>query len=93
MLKLATSKPQDIIIIIVHESSDISQSFYPRQKEGRKEGKVFFNDALNTLYLWLYGVGHTVKDYSDSEQGNLLLSLLELLFPISNKKSFICTIP
>ena len=21
-----------------------------------KEGNVFFNDALNTFYLWLYGV-------------------------------------
>ena len=24
----------------------------------RKEGKVLFNDALNTFYLWLYGVRH-----------------------------------
>ena len=22
----------------------------------RKEGNVLFNDALNTFYLWLYGV-------------------------------------
>ena len=26
-----------------------------------------FNDALNTFYLRLYGVGHMVKDHSDSE--------------------------
>ena len=26
-------------------------------KCGRKEGNVLFNDALNTLYLRLYGVG------------------------------------
>ena len=29
-------------------------------KEGRKEN-VLFNDALNTFYLQLYGVGHMVK--------------------------------
>ena len=23
-----------------------------------KEGNVRFNDTLNTLYIWLYGVGH-----------------------------------
>ena len=28
---------------------------------GRKEGNVLFNDALNTFYLRLYGVGHMVK--------------------------------
>ena len=39
-------------------------------KEGRKEN-VLFNDALNTFYLRLYGI---VKDHSDSERGNLLLS-------------------
>ena len=33
-----------------------------------KEGNVLFNDALNTFYLRLYGVGHMVKDYSDSER-------------------------
>ena len=31
-----------------------------------------FNDALNTFYLELYGVGHMVKDHSDSERGNPL---------------------
>ena len=32
----------------------------------------FFNDALNTFYLPLYGVRHMVKDHSDSEKGNPL---------------------
>ena len=32
-----------------------------------EEGHVLFNDALNTFYLRLYGVGHMVKDHSDSE--------------------------
>ena len=33
-------------------------------QEGRK---CLFNDALNTFYLRLYGVGHMVNDNSDSE--------------------------
>ena len=36
------------------------------------EGNVLFNDALNTFYLRLYGVGHMVKEHSDSERGNPL---------------------
>ena len=34
----------------------------------REEGNVLFNDALNTFYLRLYGIGHMVKDHSDSER-------------------------
>ena len=60
--------------------------------QGRKEGNDLFNDTLNTFYLWLYGIGHMVKDHSDRERGNLLPSH-ELLFLISSKGSFICTIP
>ena len=56
------------------------------------EGTVLFNDALNTFYLRLYGVTHMVKHHSDSEKGNPL-SPHGLLFPISSKDSFICTIP
>ena len=52
-----------------------------------KEGNVLFYDALNTLYLRLYGITHMMKNHSDSERGNLLL------FPINSKGSFICTIP
>ena len=52
--------------------------------EGRKEGNVLFNDALNTFYLRLYGVGHMVKNHSDSERGNPLPPH-GLLFPISSK--------
>ena len=57
-----------------------------------REGNVLFNDALNTFYLRLYGVRHMVKDHSDSEKGNPLPPH-GLLFPISSKGSFICTIP
>ena len=57
-----------------------------------RKGNVLFNDALNTFYLRLYGVGHMVKDHSDSERVNPLPSH-GLLFPINSKGSFICTIP
>ena len=57
-----------------------------------KEGNVLFNDALNTFYLQLYGVGHMVNHHSDSERGNPLLPY-GLHFLINNKGSFICTIP
>ena len=36
--------------------------------EERREGNVLFFDVLNTFYLRLYGVGHMVKDHSDSER-------------------------
>ena len=45
------------------------------------------------FYLWIYSVGHIVKDHSDSDKGNLLPPLHGLLFPIISKGSFICTIP
>ena len=57
----------------------------------RKEGNVLFNDALNTFYLQFYGIRDMVTDHSDSERGNLLLPH-GLLFLISSKGSFICTI-
>ena len=37
----------------------------------RNKGNDLFNDALNTFYLRLYGVGHMVKDHSDSERGRM----------------------
>ena len=57
-----------------------------------RERNVLFNDALNTLYLRLYGFRHMVKDHSDNEKGNLLLPH-RLLLSINSKGSFICTIP
>ena len=29
----------------------------------KKEGNVLFNNAFNTFYLPLYGIGHMVKDH------------------------------
>ena len=46
-----------------------------------RKGNALFNDALNTFYLRLYGVGYMVKDHSDSETGNPLPPH-RLLFPI-----------
>ena len=58
-----------------------------------KIGNVIFKDTLNTFYLQLYGVSHMVKDHSDSERGNPLLTIHEQIFLINSKSSFICTIP
>ena len=71
----------------------LSDKSYLRQirREGRK-GNILFNDALNTFNLRLYGVGHVIKDHSDSERGNPLPPH-GLLFSINSKGSFICIIP
>ena len=50
-------------------SSVLQQVLWPPKIS--KEGKVLFNDALNTFYIRLYGVTHIVKDHSDSEWGNM----------------------
>ena len=55
-------------------------------------GNVLFSDTLNTFYLRLYGVGHMVKDHSDSDRGNPLPPHA-LLFPINSNGYFICTVP
>ena len=70
---------------------DSEMAYYGNIAIGRKE-MFLFNDAVNTFYLRLYGVGHMVKDHSDSERGNLLPPH-GLLFSIDSKGSFICTIP
>ena len=56
-------------------------------KEERKE--MFYV----TFYFRLYGVGNMVNNHSHSESGNLLPPLHGLLFLISIKRYFICTIP
>ena len=72
-------------INILHPGLCVQQINY----QDEERGNVLFNDALNTFYLRLYGVGHMVKHHSDSERGNQLM----LHFPINSKGSFICTIP
>ena len=73
--------------IIIYDTN-IALSIYVT----RKEGNVLFNDAVNTFYLWLYGVRYMLKDHTDSKRGNPLLPH-GLLFLISSKGSFICIIP
>ena len=79
----------------------LSKTFYKnngsqcvkKNKSVRKKEEVFYLTMHSThFYLRLYGVGHMVKDHSDSERGNLLPPH-GLFFPISSKGSFICTIP
>ena len=58
------------------------------RKDGRKEGNVLFKDTLNTFYQQLYGIGHMVKNHSDTERGNPLLTIHWLLFPISRQSNW-----
>ena len=60
-------------------------------RKGRRE-MFYLMTHWTHFILRLYGIGHMVKDHSDSERGNLLLPH-GLLFPISSKGSFTCTIP
>ena len=77
-------------LVLIRSNSYQHWNGSERRKEGRKEGNVLFNDALNTFYIRLYGVGHMVEDHSDSERGNPLPPH-RLLFPISSKGYIICT--
>ena len=45
-----------------------------------KKETLLFNDALNTFYLPLYGIGHMVKDHSNSKRRNSLPPLHEVFF-------------
>ena len=61
-------------------------------------GNVLFNDALNTFYLWLYGVRHMVNDHSDRDRRNLLhphellfqLAAMVLLYALSHRQNSTC---
>ena len=53
---------------------------------------MFYLTTHSTHFLFtLYGVGHMVKDHSDSARGNPLPPH-GLFFPINSKGSFICII-
>ena len=62
---------QAVLLLIVSTVCDVRLE---QIRTGRQEG-IFFN-YLTThsahFILWLYGVGHMVKDHSDSERGNPL---------------------
>ena len=71
-----------------------STHFIYGYKEGRKKEEMFYLTTHSThfMYGYNYGVGHMIKDHSESEIGNLLPPH-GLLFLINSKDSFICTIP
>ena len=82
-----------ILSFVTSESQCLKTSgWYHTLARVVQEGNILFNDALNTFYLWLYGVTHMVTDHSDSERGNPLPPH-GLLFPISSNGSFICIMP
>ena len=56
--------------------------------EGRKEGNVLFNDALNTFHFTF--IWHRTTQIVREETRCLPHGLL---FPINSKGSFICMIP
>ena len=56
----------------------------------RKE--MFYLTMHSTHFIYGFMASDMVKDHSDRERGNPLPSH-GLLFPISSKGSFICTIP
>ena len=58
-----------------------------------RKKEMFYLTTHSTHFIYgYYGVGHMVKDHSDSERGNPLPPH-RLLFPISSKGSFMCIIP
>ena len=62
-------KPISSFLCMRIKMNDDDWSNSTSHTEGRKEGNVLFNDALNTFYLRLYGVRHhMVKDHSDRER-------------------------
>ena len=54
-------------------------------KSHRMEENVLFNDGLNTFHLQLYGIGHMVKDHSDSERGKPQLSTSWFTLPTDRR--------
>ena len=62
-----------------------TQDQWVHQGGGRRKESICFNNAFNTDYLQLYGVGIVVKDHLDSERGNSLPPLHTLLSLISSK--------
>ena len=75
----------------IYRSLSVPCQYRFTEQEGRME-MFYFTTHSTQFILLLYGVGHMVKDHSDSEGGNPLPPH-RLLFPINSKGSFICTIP
>ena len=76
---------------LMMHSTHFIYDYMVKDHSGRN-GYILFNDAIDTLYLRLYGIRHMVKDHLYSERGNPLPPH-RLLFPIISKGSSICIIP
>ena len=54
-----------------------------------KEGNYLFNDTLHTFFIFrLYGVGHMVKDHTDSERGVMEFGMSRGITPKRNMCAF-----
>ena len=51
-------------------------------RRGRKEGNVLFNDALNTFYVRLYGVG-LIEEMRWSQRKRVVLFVKECKFCVN----------
>ena len=64
--------------LTMHSTHYIYSYMAPGQiwKRGRKEGNVLFNDAFNTLYVWLYGSWPDLdkKQWTVVKEGNVLFN-------------------
>ena len=81
------------MLSIVHDETHVMHVHTSDLKnyEGKrgKEGNVSLNDELSKFCLQLYGLGHRVKDISDSDRGNPLPPIHGMFFSNSSNGLFI----
>ena len=58
----------------------LSTSRHTSKLSRSKERNILFNDALNSFF---YGVGHWIKDYSDSERGTCCRHYMDYSFRLA----------
>ena len=66
--KINTSEDSSLGPLLLIENKEITHLLPNRKHMEGKKGNVLFNDAFNTFYIRLYGVGHMVKNHLDSEK-------------------------
>ena len=77
-MKYRPSKTAIIMSSVVFSTSllnsccDVKNCNSESEKKGSEEGNILCKDALNTFYLWLYGIRLMVKNHSDSKKGTLM---------------------
>ena len=84
--------PTDRIVHTTAFVRPVVEHWLEREIIRMRRKEMFYLTMLSTHFIYSYMVSDMVKDHSDSERGNLLLPH-GLLFLISSKGSFICTIP